>query len=75
MNSFDKKIQTRLRMHPEMLRNLLASPSQEAIETLTRYQSLNPKRPISVNFFFLFFPNGNILPARGVRIWADLFEF
>lgn len=38
MNSFDKKIQTRLRMHPEMLRNLLANPNREAIDTLTRYQ-------------------------------------
>lgn len=38
MNSFDKKIQTRLRMHPDMLRNILADPNEETLATLARYK-------------------------------------
>ncbi|MEL1134752.1 hypothetical protein AAC978_06140 [Desulfitobacterium sp. THU1] len=43
MNSFDKKIKTRLSMHPEMLRSILAYPNEETLTTLIRYQVFESK--------------------------------
>lgn len=65
MNSFDKKIQTRLRMHPEMLRNLLASPNQEAIETLTRYQIFESKKAYLGQLLLSLLPQWEYLACEG----------
>lgn len=43
MNSFERKIQTRLRLHPEHLRTLLAFPAEETIETLSQYHIFESK--------------------------------
>lgn len=43
MNSFERKIQTRLRLHPERLRTLLALPTEETVETLTQYHLFESK--------------------------------
>lgn len=65
MNSFDKKIQTRLRMHPEMLRNLLASPNQEAIETLTRYQIFESRNVYLGQLLLSLLPQWEYLACEG----------
>lgn len=43
MNPFDKKIKTRLRMHPEMLKNILLEPKEDTLDTLQRYQIFESK--------------------------------
>ncbi len=65
MNSFDKKIQTRLRMHPEMLRNLLASPNQETIETLTRYQIFESRKAYLGQLLLSLLPQWEYLACEG----------
>lgn len=65
MNSFDKKIQTRLRMHPEMLRNLLASPNQESIETLTRYQIFESRNAYLGQLLLSLLPQWEYLACEG----------
>lgn len=65
MNSFDKKIQTRLRMHPEMLRNLLASPNQEAIATLTRYQIFESRNAYLGQLLLSLLPQWEYLACEG----------
>lgn len=65
MNSFDKKIQTRLRMHPEMLRNLLAAPNEDTIKTLTRYQIFESKNAYLGQLLLSLLPQWEFLACEG----------
>lgn len=65
MNSFDKKIQTRLRMHPEMLRNLLATPNQDAIDTLTRYHVFESRNAYLGQLLLSLLPQWEYLACEG----------
>jgi hypothetical protein len=65
MNSFDKKIQTRLRMHPEMLRNLLVIPNQDAIDTLNRYQIFESRNAYLGQLLLSLLPQWEYLACEG----------
>lgn len=65
MNSFDKKIQTRLRMNPEMLRNLLATPNQDAIDALSRYQIFESRNAYLGQLLLSLLPQWEYLACEG----------
>jgi hypothetical protein len=65
MNSFDRKIQTRLRMHPEMLRNLLSNPNQDAIDTLSRYQIFESRNAYLGQLLLTLLPQWEYLACEG----------
>lgn len=65
MNSFERKIQTRLRMHPEMLRTLLATPTEETVETLTQYRIFESKNAYLGQLLFSLIPQWEYLACDG----------
>lgn len=65
MNSFDRKIQTRLRMHPEMLRNILAEPNEETLPTLTRYKIFESKGAYLSQLLLSLLPQWEYLACEG----------
>lgn len=65
MNSFDKKIQTRLRMHPEMLRSILADPDEETLTTLTRYRVFESKGTYLGQLLISLLPQWEYIACEG----------
>ncbi|WP_018213600.1 hypothetical protein [Desulfitobacterium hafniense] len=65
MNSFDKKIQTRLRMHPEMLRHILTEPNEETLTTLTRYKLFESKGAYLGQLLLSLLPQWEYLACEG----------
>lgn len=72
MNSFDKKVQTRLRMHPEMLRNLLATPNKDALETLNRFQVFESKNSYLGQLLLSLLPQWEYLACEGSEYLGKL---
>lgn len=72
MNSFDKKIQTRLRMHPEMLRNLLSEPNEETIETLTRYRIFDSRDAYLGQLLISLLPQWEYLACEGSKTLSQM---
>ena len=74
MNSFDRKIKTRLHTHPELLRNLLTEPNKDTLPTLNRYQIFESKGAYLSQLLLSLLPQweyqaceGNIYLAEIIR--------
>ncbi|NMA68991.1 MAG: hypothetical protein GX958_06190 [Desulfitobacterium sp.] len=74
MNPFDKKISTRIRMHPEMLRNILLEPQEDTLDILQRYNLIESKGAFLSRILISVLPywefaacEGNLHLARVVR--------
>lgn len=65
MNSFERKIQTRLRLHPERLRLLLALPTEETVETLSHYHIFESKNAYLGQLLASLFPQWEVLACDG----------
>lgn len=65
MNSFERKIQTRLRLHPERLRKLLTLPTDETVETLIHYRVLESKNAYLSQLLFSLIPQWEYLACDG----------
>ena len=65
MNSFERKIQTHLRLHPEKLRKLLTLPTDETVETLTHYRVLESKNAYLGQLLFSLLPQWEYLACDG----------
>lgn len=65
MNSFERKIQTRLHLHPERLRALLALPTEETVATLCQYHVFESKNAYLGQLLFSLFPFWETLACNG----------
>lgn len=65
MNSFERKIQTHLRLHPEKLRKLLTLPTDETVETLIHYRILESKNTYLGQLLFSLLPQWEYLACDG----------
>lgn len=65
MNSFERKIQTHLRLHPEKLRKLLTLPTDETVETLAHYRVLESRNAYLGQLLFSLLPQWEYLACDG----------
>lgn len=65
MNSFERKIQTRLYLHPERLRTLLALPTEETVETLSQYHIFESKNAYLGQLLASLLPQWECLACDG----------
>lgn len=65
MNSFERKIQTRLRLNPQRLRLLLALPTEETVETLSQYHIFESKNAYLGQLLSSLLPQWEVLACDG----------
>lgn len=65
MSSFERKIQTRLRLQPERLRLLLALPTEETVETLNQYHIFESKNAYLGQLLSSLLPQWEVLACDG----------
>lgn len=72
MNSFERKIQTHLRLHPEKLRKLLTLPTDETVETLIHYRVLESKNAYLGQLLFSLLPQWEYIACDGSEALGKL---
>lgn len=72
MNTFERKIQTRLRLHPEKLLKLLTLPTDETIEALIHYRVFESKNAYLGQLLFSLLPQWEYLACDGSEALGKL---
>ena len=74
MNSFNKKLQTKLRMHPQMLLNFLANPNEKTVETLNNLQIFESKNIYLGQLLHSLIPRWELLACNGNMAVSELIK-